>query len=72
MDVKNEENKRLVTRCSKLENSLESMKDDILDLKDRLEDQIDRNQDLKEQLSVVLELMSTPNLEDDHFGLDEI
>ena len=64
------------------------MEDDILDLKDRLESQIERNQDLKEQLDIVLALMensirntpnnddmntlSIPNLEDDSFGLDEI
>lgn len=88
MDVKNEENKHLVTRCSELEDSLESMEDDILDLKDRLESQIERNQDLKEQLDIVLELtenpikdmpnndkintLSGPVLEDAPFGLDEI
>ena len=88
MDVKNEENKHLVTRCSELEDSLESMEDDILDLKDRLESQIERNQDLKEQLDIVLDLiensikdtpnnddmntLSIPNLEDNPFGLDEI
>lgn len=42
------------------------MEDDILDLKDRLESQIERNQDLKEQLDIVLALMensikNTPN-----------
>lgn len=42
MDVKNEENKHLATRCSKLEDNIERMEDDILDLKDRLKSQIEK------------------------------
>lgn len=42
MDVKDEEKKQLAARCSELENNLESLEDDISNLKEELESQIEK------------------------------